>query len=41
MLNRVIPRDASIERAILQALPEGDVKRFMKYLRMIVQTPQP
>ena len=26
MLNRVIPRDASIERAILQALPEGDAK---------------
>lgn len=40
MLNRVIPRDASVERAILQALPEGDVKRFMKYLRLIVQTPQ-
>jgi DNA-binding MarR family transcriptional regulator len=39
MLNRVIPRDGSIERAILQALPEGDAKRFMKYLRLIVQTP--
>lgn len=40
MLNRVIPRDASIERAILQGLSEGDAKRFMKYLRLIVQTPQ-
>ena len=39
MLNRVIPRDASIERAILQGLPESDKKRFMKYLRLIVQTP--
>jgi len=39
MLNRVIPRDASIERAILQSLPEGDKKRFMKYLRLMVQTP--
>lgn len=40
MLNRVIPRDASIERAILQGLAKGDEKRFMKYLRLIVQTPQ-
>ena len=40
MLNRVIPRDASIERAILQGLSEGDAKRFMKYLWLIVQTPQ-
>jgi DNA-binding MarR family transcriptional regulator len=40
MLNRVMPRDASIERAILQSLPKADEKRFMKYLRMIVQTPQ-
>ena len=39
MLNRVIPRDASIERAILQGLPKGDEKRLMKYLRLIVQTP--
>lgn len=40
MLNRVLPRDAAIERAILQCLPKGDEKRFMKYLRSIVQTPQ-
>ena len=40
MLNRVIPRDASIERAILQSLPKGGEKRLMKYLRLIVQTPQ-
>jgi DNA-binding MarR family transcriptional regulator len=40
MLNRVMPRDAKIERAILQRLPKGDEKRFMKYLRLIVQTPQ-
>lgn len=40
MLNRVLPRDAAIERAILQRLPKGDEKRFMKYLRLIVQTPQ-
>ena len=40
MLNRVIPRDASVEHAILQALPKGGEKRFMKYLRLIVQTPQ-
>ena len=40
MLNRVMPRDATIERAILQRLPKGDEKRFMKYLRLIVQTPQ-
>jgi DNA-binding MarR family transcriptional regulator len=40
MLNRVIPRDATIERAILQHLPKGDAKRFMEYLRLIVQTPQ-
>ncbi|MGH6755491.1 MAG: MarR family winged helix-turn-helix transcriptional regulator, partial [Bradyrhizobium sp.] len=40
MLNRVIPRDASIERAILLGLSKADEKRFMKYLRLIVQTPQ-
>ena len=40
MLNRVMPRDATIERAILQHLPKGDAKRFMEYLRLIVQTPQ-
>ena len=40
MLNRVMPRDATIERAILQRLPKGDEKRFMTYLRLIVQTPQ-
>ena len=40
MLNRVMPRDATIERAILQRLPKADEKRFMKYLRLIVQTPQ-
>ncbi|MBN8991589.1 MAG: winged helix-turn-helix transcriptional regulator [Rhizobiales bacterium] len=40
MLNRVLPRDAAIERAILQRLPKDDEKRFMKYLRLIVQTPQ-
>lgn len=40
MLNRVMPRDATIERAILQRLPKGDQKRFMTYLRLIVQTPQ-
>ena len=40
MLNRVMPRDASIERAILQSLPKGGEKRFLKYLRQIVQTPQ-
>jgi hypothetical protein len=39
MLNRVIPRDAAVERAILQRLPKGAEKRFMKYLRLIVQTP--
>lgn len=40
MLNRVIPRDAAIEQAILQHLPKADKKRFMTYLRLIVQTPQ-
>lgn len=40
MLNRVMPRDATIERAILQRLPKGDEKRFMKYLRLIVQPPE-
>ncbi len=40
MLNRVMPRDATIERTLLQSLPKGDEKRFMKYLRLIVQTPQ-
>lgn len=40
MLNRVMPRDAAIELAILQRLPKADEKRFMKYLRLIVQTPQ-
>ena len=40
MLNRVMPRDATIERAILQRLPKDDEKRFMEYLRLIVQTPQ-
>lgn len=40
MLNRVMPRDATIERAILQRLPKADQKRFMTYLRLIVQTPQ-
>ena len=39
MLNRVIPRDAAVERAILQRLPKDAEKRFMKYLRLIVQTP--
>ena len=40
MLNRVMPRDATIERAILQRLPKDDEKRFMEYLRLIVQAPQ-
>jgi len=40
MLNRVMPRDATIEQTLLQRLPKGDEKRFMKYLRLIVQTPQ-
>jgi len=39
MLNQVMPRDAAIEQAILQRLPERNAKLFMKYLRMIVRTP--
>ncbi len=39
MLNRVMPRDAAIEAAILQRLPERSARQFMKYLRMIVRTP--
>jgi DNA-binding MarR family transcriptional regulator len=38
MLNRVMPRDAAIEQAILQRLPERSARLFMKYLRTIVQT---
>jgi len=38
MLNRVMTRDASVERAILQGLPKGAEKQFMKCLRLIVQT---
>lgn len=40
MLNRVMTRDASVESAILQRLPKGAEKQFMKYLRLIIQTPQ-
>jgi DNA-binding MarR family transcriptional regulator len=40
MLNRVIVRDALIERTILKGLPEGSERRFMKYLRLIVQALQ-
>src|SRR3954462_7047002 len=37
LLNRVMPRDAAIEQAILQRLPERSARLFMKYLRTIVQ----
>lgn len=39
MLNRVMPRDASIEAAILRRLPERSARLFMKYLRIVVRTP--
>ncbi|OYU88564.1 MAG: MarR family transcriptional regulator [Bradyrhizobiaceae bacterium PARB1] len=38
VLDRVMVRDGALERAILQALPKADQKRFMGYLRQIVDT---
>lgn len=39
MLNRVMPRDAAVERAILQRLPKQSARQLMKFLRLIVQAP--
>jgi DNA-binding MarR family transcriptional regulator len=41
MLNRVIVRDASVERAIVRGLPKNDEKRLIEYLRLIVQPVAP
>jgi len=40
MLNRVIPRDASVERAILRPLSKENEELFLRCLRLIVQAPQ-
>ena len=39
LLNRVMPRDALVERRVLERLPEEYRPLFVKCLRMLVETP--
>jgi DNA-binding MarR family transcriptional regulator len=41
LLNRVMPRDMSVERLLLSRLPEEYRPLFLKCLRMIVEPPPP